>query len=173
MNKVGLGIVFFAVFAATTGAQAQSKIYRCGNDYTNEAGAAKRQGCRLVEGGNVTVIQNTAPAAAPAPAPRAATSTSSAAPRQSSSPAGAPRVDDSAQRSRDADARTILEAELSKSQQRLAALQEEYNGGEPQRTALEFRNPQGYIERIAQLKANIERTEADIQGIQREINRLR
>ncbi|MDH5858348.1 hypothetical protein [Lampropedia aestuarii] len=169
MNKAGLGIVFFAVFAAATGAQAQSKIYRCGNDYTNEAGAAKRQGCRLVEGGNVTVIQNTAPT----PAPRAATSTPSAAPRQSSSPASAPKVDDSAQRSRDADARTILEAELSKSQQRLAALQEEYNGGEPQRTALEFRNPQGYIERIAQLKANIERTEADIQGIQREINRLR
>lgn len=173
MKKVSLGIVFFAALCAVTGTYAQSKVYRCGNDYTNEAGAAKRQGCRVVEGGNVTVIQSTSPTPAPAPAAVARPAAASPAPRQSSSPAGAPRVDDNAQRNRDADARTILEAELSKSQQRLATLQDEYNGGEPVRTALEFRNPQGYIERIAQLKANIERTEADIQGIQREINRLR
>lgn len=170
MKKISLGLVLLATVWASSAAHAQGKVYRCGNDYTNEAGAASRQGCRLVEGGNVTVIQSTSPA--PAAAPRSS-SGASTAPRQTASPAGAPRVDGNAQRSRDADARTILEAELRKSQERLATLQEEYNGGEPVRTALEFRNPQGYIERIAELKANIERTEADIEGIQREINRLR
>jgi len=163
MKKWILGVFCGAALCTATGTFAQSKVYRCGNDYTNEAGAATRQGCRLVEGGNVTVIQG-APAAAAAPA---------AAPRQAASPTAAPRVNGDAQRSRDADARTILEAELRKSQERLATLQEEYNGGEPVRTSLEFRNPQGYIERIAQLKADIERTEADIEGIQREIGRLR
>lgn len=169
IKKMSLGVLCVASLCATTSAFAQNKVYRCGNDYTNEAGAATRQGCRLIEGGNVTVIQNTSPTA---PRPAAATA-APAAPRQTASPASAPRVDGDAQRNRDADARTILEAELRKSQERLATLQEEYNGGEPVRTSLEFRNPQGYIERIAQLKANIARTQADIEGIQREINRLR
>ncbi|THT99679.1 hypothetical protein E9531_12065 [Lampropedia puyangensis] len=166
MKKISLGILFLATWCASVG-HAQEKVYRCGNEYTNATGAAKRQGCRAVEGGNVTVIQGSSPA----PVSRAPAN--STAPKQASSATAAPRVANTAQRDRDADARTILEAELRKSQERLTALQEEYNGGTPVRTALELRNPQGYAERTAEIKANMERAEADIEGIQREINRLR
>ena len=40
---------------------AQDRIYRCGNEYTNNATQAKERGCKLVEGGNVTVIQGSRP----------------------------------------------------------------------------------------------------------------
>ncbi|HRM94958.1 MAG TPA: hypothetical protein PLO08_15270, partial [Alicycliphilus sp.] len=46
-------------------AWAQDRIYRCGNEYTNNAAQAKERGCKLVEGGNVTVVEGTRPAAAP------------------------------------------------------------------------------------------------------------
>jgi hypothetical protein len=42
-------------------AWAQDRIYRCGNEYTNNATQAKERGCKLVEGGNVTVIQGSRP----------------------------------------------------------------------------------------------------------------
>jgi len=76
------------------------------------------------------------------------------------------------QRARDADARAILEDELRKAEARLADLRREYNDGSPQRTALEMRNPQGYIERTAELKAGVARAEADVAGIRRELGRL-
>ena len=171
MKKSSVIALVLAVLG--TAAFAQERVYRCGNEYTNASGASKRQGCRLVEGGNVTVIQSSG--RAPAARRSTASSSSGGSQRQSSAPApvNAPRVDQSTQHNRDADARTILEAELRKSKERLATLEAEYNNGAPVRTALELRNPQGYIERTAELKANIERVQADIEGIQREISRLR
>ena len=44
----------------------QDQIYRCGNEYTNTVPSSQRTGCKLVEGGNVTVVEGTRPAAAPA-----------------------------------------------------------------------------------------------------------
>ena len=67
--------------AAAPLAWAQDKIYRCGNEYTNNATLAKERGCKVVEGGNVTVVEGTRPAAAGAPAAASA-----------SAPAGTPRV---------------------------------------------------------------------------------
>lgn len=151
--------------AALHPAWAQDRIYRCGNEYTNNATQAKERGCKLVEGGNVTVLQGSRPAAAPS----GGSSGSSAA---SSSPANAPRVGAADQRARDSDARAILEAELRKAEARLTDLRTEYNDGSPQRSALELRNPQGYIERTAELKASVARAEADVAGIKRELGRL-
>ncbi|KKW67050.1 hypothetical protein AAV94_13200 [Lampropedia cohaerens] len=161
MKNSIVGLLFVATCCTT--ALAQERVYRCGNEYTNASGAAQRADCKLVEGGNVTVIQGNAPAARRTPAPQQA----------AAAPVNAPRVTEDAQRARDQDARAILEAELRKSQERLAALQTEYNDGNPVRTALELRNPQGYIERVENLRANIARTQADIESIQREIARLR
>ncbi len=156
--------------AAAAPAAAQDRIYRCGNEYTNNAPQAKERGCRLVEGGNVTVLQGAARPASPgAAAPAAA---AGAAPAASASPPGAPRVATSDQRARDADARAILDDELRKAEQRLAELRREYNDGAPQRTALELRNPQVYMERTAELKASVARAEADVAGIRRELGRL-
>ena len=143
-------------------AQAQDRIYRCGNEYTNNANQARERGCKLVEGGNVTVVEG-APRSAPA-AP--------AAPKAAASPPSAPRVDPNEQRSRDADARSILEAELRKAEARHAELLKEYNDGAPERNALDLRNPQRYMERTAEIKANLARSESDIAGIKRELSRL-
>lgn len=158
-------------------AWSQDRIYRCGNEYTNNASQAKDKGCKLVEGGNVTVLQSSRPAgAASSGAASSSSSSSSSSPSSSappaSSPANAPRVDTSTQRTRDSDARIIFEAELRKSEAHLAQLTKEYNNGAPERNALDLRNPQHYMDRTAEIKANITRTTSDIESIRRELGRI-
>ena len=87
------------IAASAPAAWAQDRIYRCGNEYTNNATQAKERGCKLVEGGNVTVLQGSRPAGGAA-APAAGGGTSAAP----SSPPSAPRVstnDQKAQHHRD------------------------------------------------------------------------
>ena len=86
---------------------------------------------------------------------------------------GSPRGDGGPeQRARDSDSRLILEAELKKSESRLAELQKEYNNGEPEKQGIEARNYQRYLDRVAELKASIARSQSDIAGLKREISRL-
>ncbi len=153
-----------AVLPAAAWAQAPSVVYRCpGNLYTSELTpkAAEEKGCRTIEGAPVTVIQGTRPRtgtpvpAAPAPAARPADS----------------KVDPAAQRARDGDSRRILEAELKKEEDQLAALQKEFNGGEPERRGDE-KNYQKYLDRVAEMKAAIARKENDISALRREIGKL-
>jgi len=144
-------------------ALAQGQIYRCGNEYTNNPGDAKARGCRLVEGGNLTIVEG----ARPAPAAPAANG-SAAAPRARGA---GERVGAAEQRARDSDARAILEAELRKAEARVAELRAEYNNGEPVKTPAEVRNPKLYQDRLADIKATLERAEADVAGIKRELAR--
>ena len=160
MKKTLTTLIVIAVMAPA--AWAQDRIFRCGNEYTNNATQAKERGCKLVEGGNVTVVQGARPKASGAAAPSGTTA----------SPAGAPRVDNNDQRARDADARAILESELRKAEARHADLLKEYNNGAPVRNALELRNPQLYMERTAELKASVARSESDLAGIRRELARV-
>ncbi len=135
---------------------AQERIYRCGNEYTNTLPNGQSKGCKLIEGANVTVVKGTRPAgAAPAHAGSAAQ-----------------RVDAGEQKSRDSDARLILESELKKSEARQLELQKEFNQGAPEKRGDEARNQQKYLDRVADLKANLARNESDIAGIRREIGRL-
>lgn len=148
---------------------AQAPIYRCGNEYTNHVPAAKQSQCKRVDGGQVTIVHGSAPAAGVAATGGSASPTTKPT---SNAAAATPSPSVSAQqRERDRDALAILQAELNKAQGRLAALQQEYNGGQPLKSALELRNPQVYSERIETLKAQITRQEADIAGIQRELAR--
>ena len=78
------------------------------------------------------------------------------------------RIDPAAQRARDSDARRILESELKTEEDRLAAMQKEFNNGEPERMGGE-KNYQKYLDRTADLKAQITRTESDISAITREL----
>ena len=155
--------VLAAVFAAAAPAWAQGRIYRCGNEYTNQIKG--RSDCKPVEGGNVTVVRGTSPA------PAAASGGSGAAKPVVTAPASAPRVDPAEQRARDADAKAILEQELRRAQARQAELAKEYNNGEPDKIGGEARNYQKYLDRVAELKASIARNQADIEGIQRELKR--
>jgi len=157
-------ITLLLIASTVPAAWAQDRIYRCGNEYTNNASQAKERGCKLVEGGNVTVVQGSRPASGAAPA-----SSGSAA---ATSPTTAPKVSNNDQKARDSDARAILESELRKAESRHAELVKEYNNGAPERNALDLRNPQRYMERTAELKASVARSESDIAGIKREIARL-
>jgi hypothetical protein len=102
----------------------------------------------------------------PASAPANPAAAAPAAPRPPEA-----RIDPAEQRARDSDARRILTEELQREERRLAELQREYNGGEPERRGDE-RNYQRYLDRVAELKAGISRKEADIAAIRREIGKL-
>jgi hypothetical protein len=137
-------------------ASAQSQIWRCGNTYTNDKSEAQAKGCKLVEGGNVTVVQGTRVNS----------------PAKTVAAAGTPqRVDTGEQKARDAEARGILEAELRKAEARRAELAAEYNNGEPEKMGPEHKNYQKYLDRTAELKASLERIDQDIAGLKRELAR--
>lgn len=136
----------------------QERIYRCGNEYTNTVPDAKAKGCKLIAGGNVTVVPGTRPAGR--------------APGSSVASLGAQRVDATDQKARDSDVRQILESELKKALTRQAELIKEYNNGEPEKQGNEARNYQKYLDRVAELKASLARTESDIAGLRRELGRL-
>ena len=69
------------------------------------------------------------------------------------------------------DRRTVLQAELSAAERRLADLKAEYNNGNPERRGDE-RNYAKYQERVVDLKAQIDRQESDLQAIRRELGKL-
>ncbi|NML14388.1 hypothetical protein HHL10_05275 [Azohydromonas sp. G-1-1-14] len=146
-------------------------VYRCPGPpvlYTDAIGVqqARERGCRPLEAGPVTVAQDRPPrrAAAPAPAGSAASAPARAPTRETE------RVAPPQQRERDNDARSILQAELQREQARLQQLLAEYNDGQPERQGHE-RNYQRYLDRVAALKAAIERSSADIAALQRELAR--
>jgi hypothetical protein len=168
-------VMAVALVAGATVAGAQERpVYRCpGNLYTDQYSAkeAADLGCRMLDGAPVTVVQSPvrrAPASG-AGEGGGARPVSGTAPAARAS--GEMRVDPSQQRARDSDARRILDAELAKEEERLAALRKDYNNGEPERRGDE-RNYARYQERVADIKAAIARKEADIAAIKREITKL-
>lgn len=161
--KTAYALIPFVALVFAAGASAQGKIFRCGNTYTNDEAQAKSMGCKLVEGGNVTVVQGTKV--------NGAAASTSATTRVSTSPQSAPKVDAGEQKARDSDAKAILEAELKKAEARQAELQKEFNNGEPEKLGPEHRNHQKWLDRVAELKAAIERNEKDIAGLKRELGR--
>ncbi|MDB5802689.1 MAG: hypothetical protein JWN73_11 [Betaproteobacteria bacterium] len=149
--------LFAAVLAASS--HAQTVVYRCaGNLYTTDAAEARSKNCKTMDGGNITVVQGTRV-------------NSSNTVKVATAPQAGQSVSPDDQRARDSDARTILESELKKAETRQAELVKEYNNGEPEKLGPEHRNHQKWVERVAELKANIARTENDIAGIKRELAR--
>ncbi|WP_284614496.1 hypothetical protein [Aquabacterium humicola] len=141
-----------------------ANVYRCPGPpvlYTDALTAkeANERGCKLIEGTPITIVQMPKPRTAP----------SNAAAGGASRPDS--RVDPTAQRARDNDARRILEGELKREEDKLATLKKEYNNGEPERLGSE-RNYQTYLDRVAGLKASITRSESDIAALKRELSKL-
>lgn len=158
-----ISILWTLAVTAALPAWAQEPIYRCGNEYTNTKPDASARGCKLIEGGNVTVVQ-----AARAPKVAAV----KANPVAHAAPGGENRIAANEQKARDSDARLILQSELNKAMQRQDALQKEYNSGAPDKLGEETRNFQKYLDRVAELKVSLARNESDIAGIRRELERL-
>ncbi|MFN8893164.1 MAG: hypothetical protein ACK5Y8_05270 [Betaproteobacteria bacterium] len=160
--------------AAPALAQDPRPVYRCPGPpvlYTDALSAdeARSRNCRTIDGASVTVVQaprRPAQAPASAAAPGAAPGAAPAA-----RPPGDTRIDPAAQRARDADARRILQEELQREEQRLAQLRAEFNNGEPERRGDE-RNFARYQERVAEMRAAIQRKEADIAALRRELGKL-
>ena len=162
-GRVALLCAVVTLAQAQPAASAAAAVYRCpGNPvlYTDSISAkeAKDKGCRVLEGTPITVIQGPKPRLAATPVP-----TTSSGPVAS-------RIDPADQRVRDNDARRILDAELKREEERLAAMKAEYNNGEPERLGNE-KNFQKYIERVADMKSAIARKESDIAAIKRELTK--
>jgi len=165
MKTASLIFLAGSLLAVALPASAQERVWRCGNEYTNNATVAQQKGCKVLEGGNVTVVQGTKPSGA-------GSASSGSGPAAARAPAGSPRVEGVDQRARDGEARSVLEAELKKAEARQAELQKEYNNGEPEKQGSEGRNYQKYLDRVAGMKAELARNESDIAGIRRELGRL-
>jgi hypothetical protein len=174
-SSAGRSVVLSVLLAAalpavaqTAAATAASQVYRCPGPpvlYTDaiSPAEAREKGCRTIEGTPITIIQGRPKAPTPA-----------AAPGGNTPPASRPadsKVDPGSQRQRDGEARRILQDELKKEEDRLAAMQKDYNNGEPERRGDE-RNYQRYLDRVAEMKAAITRKEADISALKREIAKL-
>lgn len=139
---------------------AHAQVYKCpGNLYTDALSAreAAAKGCKTLEGAPITIIQSVKPR----PDTRASNTPT----------ASAPKVSSGDQKARDADSRLILEAELKKEEDALAALRKEYNNGQPERRGDE-RQASKYNERVNAMKDAITRKEADVASIRRELAKL-
>ena len=144
-------------------AQQPSTVYRCPGPpvlYTDALSPKEAQdkGCRTIEGTPITIVQS--PKARP--------------PSSAAVTAGAEsgRIEASQQRVRDGERRRVLEAELREAESRLAAAQAEYSGGNAERQGAEGRNYQKFLDRMADLKASVNRQETDVQALRREISKL-
>lgn len=165
-SSVGAGLAAMVLALAVSlplPATAQSRVYRCGNEYTNQLKG--RTDCKLVEGGNITIVESTTPRRAPA---AASTSTKRAV---TSGASATPSAQEVLQKRREADARAILEQELARAEKHQADLEAEYKDGQPDKIGGEARNYQKYLDRVARLKAELERNQSDIEGIKRELER--
>ncbi len=147
---------------------AQDKpVYRCPGPpvlYTDALTPqeAKDKNCRTIEGTPVTVV--------PAAKPRSGSPPAGGATSPASRPADA-RVDPAEQRARDSDRRRILSDELRMEEERLVVLRKDFNNGEPERRGDE-RNYQKYLDRVAEMRAAIQRKESDIAALKREMTKL-
>lgn len=161
-------LVLLLANAGSAWAQATT-VYRCPGPpvlYTDQLSPREAQdrGCRTIESAPVTVMQTK-------PRPVASPNAPGASPNAPAQRGSEGRVDPGEQRARDADARRILEAELRKEQERLAAMKLEFNNGQPERQGNE-RNYQRYLDRVEEMRTAIQRKEGDIEAIRRELSRL-
>lgn len=160
------GCLLALALLAGVSAPAMAQVYRCGGaggvpvEYINNAKEAQTRGCKTMQGGHVTVMQNAPVAKAPV---RVA----------GTNPTSMPRTEGSAeQKARESDSRSILESELKKAEAKLAEQQKEFNNGEPEKQGIEGRNYQRYLDRVAELKESIARNQSDIAGLKRELSRI-
>lgn len=171
MNPLFLSLLVVCVLPL--GARAQERIYRCGNAYTNTVADAQMRGCKLMEGGQITVIQGTrVMASVPALASVSVPASVPGKPPVAGALSAGPRVAVGEQKTRDHEAQKILEAELKKAELRQRELLKDYQQGAPDKRGDEGHNPQKYQDRVAELKAGLARGEADLSGLRRELARM-
>ncbi len=163
MRTVSVGLLVLLCMLAGSAARAQdidaSRVYRCpDNSYTNMLSVVREKHCQPVDNANISVLS-------PTPLPRARTRSGAAG--RASAP---DQISSGAQSERDAEARQLLQSELQTQQAKLAEQLQAYNGGHPERLGNE-RNYQKYLDRVQSMKQQIDLTHANIDALQRELQR--
>jgi hypothetical protein len=131
---------------------AQEAVYRCGNAYTNDAAQAKREKCKLLErDASVTIPSHQ----------RAVAVTQNRSANLSSAPRPWVATRSAEQQARDSDAKAIIESELKKTEMQLVDLRRQHAG---------LSASQDVDGKLA-LKRQIDRGEADIASLKRELKR--
>lgn len=155
----GAGIALLALVLHAP-ARADGQIYLCddGNGHKELTDTKKGGNCRSLDLPGAITSPPKRPAAAAKPATPA--------------PADFPKVDNAAQKARDADRRQILQDELASEEKKLAELRQAYNNGEPERQGNE-RNYAKYQERVAQMKDDLSRAEKNVEALKREIANIK
>jgi hypothetical protein len=161
------GIVVAAALAlslALPAARADATVYKCVKDGQTELTDVFKAGCKALD----------LPGYVAAPAPRAggAASAPAKAATPATAPADFPKVDSATQRARDDDRKGILSDELRAEEKKLADLKRDFNNGEPERQGNE-KNYQKYIDRVAQMRDDISRSEKNIESLKRELGNTR
>jgi len=146
----GLALSMSAASAQNAGGNAYKCVDADGNTTYTNVGTVK--GCKKIEG--------------------EVNSVSLARPSAVRTDSKGSKVDAGAQRTRDTDRRRILEEELAAEEKRLTDLKKEYNNGEPERQGDE-RNYQKYTDRTEKLKADVARSEANVDSLRRELTSLK
>ncbi len=154
---------------------AQEVIYRCGHEYTNQKPVTppgkKAPDCQVLQGVSVTEIKG------PDLAKQATTDKNglvkSGAGSKRANEALGPEPKESPEQAVRQEAMAILEAEWTRAQSQRQALLAAYENGAPPLLGDEVRNHQKYLDRVAELKRQLDRNEADLTGLQHELNRLK
>lgn len=160
-------LVASLVFAASPAPAADGEsgvLYRCpGNDYNNTLtpSEAEKLRCKKVEDAPVSVVRSTgraASAAAPVPAATAAVEVKES-------------PESNAMRARANSSRRALETRLRSEESKLSRLEQEFNGGDPERRKDET-NLQAYLDRVARMRTEISRKQIEIAEMRRELDKL-
>jgi hypothetical protein len=160
-------LVASLAFAATPVPAAEGEsgvLYRCpGNDYNNTLtpSEAEKLRCKKVEDAPVSVVRSNGRAASAAtPVPAAVPAV-----EMKESPESA------AMRARASNSRRALETRLRGEETKLARLEQEFNGGDPERRKDET-NLQTYLDRVARMRTEISRKQIEIAELRRELDKL-
>lgn len=136
-------------------AAAQEAVYRCGNEYTNDAARAKSEKCKLLETGALVTIpshkravdvQKPSQSSITRPVAKAVANSEQAAQQQK----------------RDSDAKRIIESELKKTEFQLLDLRRQFDLIPANASSAE-------LEKKLNLKQQMARHEADIVSLKREL----
>jgi len=179
--RQGLFLAACALVSGTPTLAQARPVYRCPGPPVSYTDAltpdeAQRQACRTLDGQAITIAQPRSPE----PVSGESANPSSNLPRNASTaaraetrtePRVAMRIDPAVQRSRDADARRILQEELKREEDGLNGLLATYRQGQPDKRP-EDTSPQVYQQRVSELKAAIDRKQSDIAAIRRELSKV-
>ena len=174
LRVVSLNLVMGAVMLGGSGpwsVQAQTvatpSVWRCGQLLTNQPEPG--QACEPLPRVDATVVEGTRVNGLRAASSSMSGTSSVGAPRERAAGASAVSGTSSASSQQ---ARVLLQAELREQEQRWQQLQSQWNQGRPVTTPQQPEGSPAYLDRVAMLREQLQRSEADLAALRRELARL-